>query len=260
MEHSTSILQSQLQCSCASGKPPDSAGPEKLAEILQLLPDQRQEPGKFKTQWWPLNSPAMIDHADPIRLGWLWGSPLFWETSELSMCRFQWKDPRPQIDEEPWSLPRGPNAWDATPFQSTKPSPPDCIDIALIYGQKIAARRCSSHHGSNPRKHPLPTFGVRIINDTSIDHDVNALMGTISIQSVTLNGETATEHQAISMSWVVCGHIINSDWKRQISLGQNSDTSSSIPWCSEKAAVDQCTTVGRQNRRSSFAFFRKPQG
>ena len=151
------------------------------------------------------------------------------------MCRFQWKDPRPQIDEEPWSLPRGPNAWDATPFQSTKPSPPDCIDIALIYGQKIAARRCSSHHGSNPWKHPLPTFGVRIINDTSIDHDVNALMGTISIQSVTLNGETATEHQAISMSWVVCGHIINSDWKRQISLGQNSDTSSSIPWCSKSS-------------------------
>lgn len=70
------------------------------------------------------------------------------------MCRFQWKDPRPQIDEEPWSLLRGPNAWDATPFQSTKPSPPDCIDIALIYGQKIAARRCSSHHGSNPWKHP----------------------------------------------------------------------------------------------------------
>lgn len=77
MEHSTSILQSQLQCSCASGKPPDSAGPEKLAEILQLLPDQRQEPGKFKTQWWPLNSPTMIDHADPIRLGWLLGIPTF---------------------------------------------------------------------------------------------------------------------------------------------------------------------------------------
>lgn len=56
-----------------------------------------------------------------------------------------------------------------------------------------------------------PTFEVRIINDAGIDHDVNAVMATISIQSVTLNGETATEHQAISMSWVVCGHIINSD-------------------------------------------------